>query len=309
LIIAIPLPFLVLALTFKAAEVSLNAFAWTTVLRAAYPAESFSFRQTLGVVQGGVGIFAIIPPKFGGFAVLGLYRAAFPTIPMASILATRVVQGASSTILGTLVLLAFGVVTAGIGEQSGFLDSLAAFYEDQPVIASAIAALIVGVIILLVRRGREWLQGFGHQLAVGGAILRSPRRYVLLVMAPTLLAFALRWGVTATLLAAFTIPVSWETLLRVNVSHGLARSVQVTPGGIGTTQAFDLVALQGVAPVEVIAAYSLSQSAILFVFNILFALAALIWAFGWDRTVRLLKFPGRSRNPSAPPAAPQASVG
>jgi hypothetical protein len=25
--------------------------------------------------------------------------------------------------------------------------------------------------------------------------------------------------------------------------------------------------------------------------------------------VRLLKFPGRSRNPSAPPAAPQASVG
>ena len=96
--------------------------------------------------------------------------------------------------------------------------------------------------------------------------------------------------------------------MRVNVSHGLARTVQVTPGGFGTTQAFDLVALRGIAPVEVITAYSLSQAAILLVFNIAFGLVALTWAFGWDRTARLMRLPGR-RGAAATPVAAQASAG
>jgi hypothetical protein len=162
---------------------------------------------------------------------------------------------------------------------------------------------------MLVHRGREWLRGFATQIAVGGAILRSPRRYVLLVALPTLLAFVLRWGVTGTLLAAFGVPVSLDTLLRVNVSHGLARSVQIAPGGIGTTQAFDLVALQGIAPAEVIAAYSLSQSAILLVFNIAFGLIAVTWAFGWERTTRLMRFPWRSVKALPAPSSPPAGAG
>jgi hypothetical protein len=149
---------------------------------------------------------------------------------------------------------------------------------------------------------RPWLRGFVAEMALGGAILRSPRRYLGLVVTPTLLAFVLRWGVTATLLAAFMIPLSFETLLRVNVSHGIARSVQVTPGGFGTTQAFDLVALHGIASPEVITAYSLSQAAILFVFNIAFGLVALTWAFGWERTTRLIRFPGRDADPAPAPA-------
>ena len=161
---------------------------------------------------------------------------------------------------------------------------------------------------MLLRRSRDWLRGFVAQMAMGGAILRTPGRYILLVMVPTLLAFALRWGVTGTLLLAFGISPSLETLLRVNVSHGLARTVQVTPGGFGTTQAFDLVALQGIAPVEVITAYSLSQAAILLVFNIAFGLVALTWAFGWDRTARLMRLPGRHAAGTVP-VAPQVSAG
>ena len=116
-------------------------------------------------------------------------------------------------------------------------------------------------------------------------------------------------GLTGTLLLAFGILPSPETLLRVNVSHGLARYVQVMPGGLGTTQAFDLVALRGIAPVEVITAYSLAQVAILLVFNIAFGLVALTWAFGWSRTARLVRLPGRSA-PAGPAAVvPQPGVG
>jgi hypothetical protein len=309
LIAAIPPQFVIVACMLKGTEVALNAVAWAVVLRAAYPEEEIGFRQTLGVIQGGVGIFALIPPKFGGFALLGLYRAAFPTLGLPVLLATRVIQGFASTLLGTTVLLLFGVTQAGIGEETGFLPAIVAFYGERTALAILLTVVGAGLAVILVHRGREWLRGFATQIAVGGAILRSPRRYVLLVALPTLLAFVLRWGVTGTLLAAFGVPVSLDTLLRVNVSHGLARSVQIAPGGIGTTQAFDLVALQGIAPVEVIAAYSLSQSAILLVFNIAFGLIAVTWAFGWERTTRLMRFPWRSVKALPAPSSPPAGAG
>jgi hypothetical protein len=309
LIAAIPAPFVVLACTLKAAEVSLNAAAWKTVLRAAYPEEGIGFRQTLGVVQGGVGILAVIPPKLGGFAVLGLYRAAFPSLSITAVLATRAVQGISSTILGTVLLVIFGIANAGFGEKSGYLDQVVGFFVAWPSLAVLLTALIAFLLVALLRRSRHWLRAFIVEIAVGGAILRTPARYIFQVMIPTLLAFALRWGVTATLLLAFGISPSLETLFRVNISHGLARSVQVAPGGFGTTQAFDLIALRGIAPVEVITAYSLSQAGILLVFNIAFALVALIWAFGWDRTARLLRLPGRHTGTVTVPAVPQASAG
>ena len=80
------------------------------------------------------------------------------------------------------------------------------------------------------------------------------------------------------------------------------------PGGLGTTQAFDLVALQGLAPVEVIVAYSLSQGAILLVFNMLFGIAAVTWAFGWERTKRLIRLPRREGDVAPIPAAPPAGI-
>ena len=309
LIAGIPAPFVILACTLKPAEVSLNAAAWKTVLHSAYPEAGIGFRQTLGVVQGGVGIFAVIPPKFGSFAVLGLYRAGFPSLSITAVLATRVVQGISSTILGTVLLVLFGVANAGFGERGGILDRVAAFFGEWPVPAVVLTALIASLLVVLLRRSRDWLRGFVAEFAMGGAILRTPGRYVFQVMIPTLLAFALRWGVTGTLLLAFGIAPSLGTLLRVNVSHGLARTVQVTPGGFGTTQAFDLVALQGIAPVEVITAYSLSQAGILLVFNIVFGLVALTWAFGWERTARLIRLPGRRAGAVPPPIAAQVSAG
>jgi hypothetical protein len=207
------------------------------------------------------------------------------------------------------LLVIFGVAIAGFGEQGGILDWLVSAFVEWPLLAILLTALIVLLLVVLLCRGRNWLRGFIAEMAVGGAILRTPGRYIFQVMVPTLLAFALRWGVTGTLLLAFGISPSLETLLRVNVSHGLARSVQVTPGGFGTTQAFDLVALRGIAPVEVITAYSLAQAGILLVFNIAFGVVALTWAFGWDRTARLIRLPGRHAGPAAAPVAPQVGIG
>lgn len=307
LIAAIPLPFLLVALLMKLTEVALNAFAWMISLRAAFPDQRITYRQMFGVVQGGIALTSLIPPKFGSVALLGLYKVAFPTLPITTVLAARIVQGTSSAIVGFVMLILFGIVV-GSGSEDGFFDTALAFARVQPLLAALIVAGLVALIAFLVKRGRHWLRAFGHQISMGGAILRMPRRYALLVVIPTLSAYALRWAVTGTLMAAFGIPVNWETLLRVNVSHGLSRTVQVTPGGLGTMQAFDLVALQGFAPVDVIAAYSLTQSGVLLIFNVFCGVVALLWAFGLQGAASFLNRGRTGESPApAPAATPSAS--
>jgi uncharacterized membrane protein YbhN (UPF0104 family) len=294
LITAVPLPYLIVACLLKAGEVVLNAVTWRNVLRAAYPDRPIPLRPVLGVVQGTLGIFAVIPPKFGGFAVLGLYRLAFPDLALTGLIATRMVQGITATVVGTALLLI--VVMGVVSEQAAPWST---WFADQPLAA----ALVIGGFVLLgllLFAYRSYLRSFGAELARAGAILRTPGRFAGLVVLPSLVAIALRWGVTATLLTAFAIPATLESLLLVNVSHGVARSFQVTPGGFGTLQAVDLVALQGFAPAAVVTAYSLTQAALLLLFNIAFGLVAMSWAFGWTATRTFLCRRGQERAPAPP---------
>ena len=78
LIAAVPPAYVLLACGLKGLEVALNTSAWVTVLHSAYPEQSVTFRQALGVVQGSIGIATIIPPKVSGVPILGLYRARLP---------------------------------------------------------------------------------------------------------------------------------------------------------------------------------------------------------------------------------------
>jgi hypothetical protein len=68
------------------------------------------------------------------------------------------------------------------------------------------------------------------------------------------------------------------------------------------------VALNGFASVEVITAYSLAQGAILLLFNLVFGFIALLWAFGWERTVRLIRFPSREAKSAPAPVPSQISA-
>jgi hypothetical protein len=56
----------------------------------------------------------------------------------------------------------------------------------------------------------------------------------------------------------------------------------VTPGGAGVTQAFNVASLKGVASPTDATAYSVAQQLITTAWNIVFAIAMLVWAFGWS---------------------------
>src|SRR4051812_21539538 len=124
LIAAVSPTYILLACGLKAIEVMLNTSAWVAVLHAAFPEQSVTFRQALGVVQGSIGIATIIPPKLSGVPILGLYRAAFPGLGLAALIATRTVQGVTASVLGLAATLAFGVSAFDAGDVSGFTDRI-----------------------------------------------------------------------------------------------------------------------------------------------------------------------------------------
>jgi hypothetical protein len=130
LIAAVPPGYVLLACVLKALEVGLNTSAWVTVLHAAYPEQSVTFRQALSVVQGSIGIASVIPSKVSGVPILGLYRSAFPELDIAALFATRTVQGLTASVPAIAVLLAFGVSSIDGGDASGLVDRMVAFSRE-----------------------------------------------------------------------------------------------------------------------------------------------------------------------------------
>ena len=83
------------------------------------------------------------------------------------------------------------------------------------------------------------------QAKEGGAILAHPRKYFLRVFPPSLLAWLASLGVMAVFLAAYEIPVSFDTLMRICGGNSIANVTSVTPGGAGVKQAFNVASLNG----------------------------------------------------------------
>ena len=84
-------------------------------------------------------------------------------------------------------------------------------------------------------------------------------------------------------LAAFAIPVTFESIMWVTGSGSLANVVSVTPGAVGITQATNALALDACCnvPNSDAVAYSTAQQLITTAWNVLFALVLVVCVFGW----------------------------
>jgi uncharacterized membrane protein YbhN (UPF0104 family) len=63
--------------------------------------------------------------------------------------------------------------------------------------------------------------------------------------------------------------------------NSIANTVSVTPGGVGVNQAANVAALDDVTDAATATAYSLGQQLAVTAWNIAFAVAVMLWAFGW----------------------------
>ena len=122
-----------------------------------------------------------------------------------------------------------------------------------------------------------------EQAKQGGAILSRPKEYFARAFLPSLLSWLCKLAVIGIFLAAFAIPVTFESVMWVTGSGSLANVVSVTPGAVGITQATNALALDSCCDVDKGTAvdYSTAQQLITTAWNVLFALVLVVLVFGW----------------------------
>jgi uncharacterized membrane protein YbhN (UPF0104 family) len=144
--------------------------------------------------------------------------------------------------------------------------------------------IVVGGIVVLAFVARVLWQRSGawrERIRTGGAILGSPRRFLVGVALPAVGSFAARLGIVAVFLAAFSIPVTFHTVIAVTGANSVANTVSVTPGAVGVTQAANVVVLDSVTSTSNATAYSVAQQLLITAWDVVFAIAMVAWVFGW----------------------------
>ena len=283
---AIPAGYMVAALVFQTGQTLLAGLSYYGILRAAYPGKGqVEFWPIVTAYAVGVAMNNFLPANIGTFATLIMFTAIIPAATFAGAIAAYLVQKIFFTIAGTFVYLyLFLSVPGSFNENLGNIS-------DNPLTTILI---LVGGAFLIVILGRifwEQVKKLWEKAKQGGAILSRPKEYLLRVFLPSLLSWLCKLTVIGIFLAAFAIPVTFESIMWVVGSGSLANVVSFTPGAVGITQATNALALDTCCNVanNTTIAYSTAQQLITTAWNAVLALVLVVLVFGWSGGKQLVQ--------------------
>ncbi len=249
---AIPLKYLVLGSVLQILQTSLNGLAYYGILAYAYPGRA-ALWPIITAYAVGVSMNNFLPANIGTFVTLLMFVAIIPGSNFPGIFAAYLVNKIFFTIVGGFVYLYLFL------EAGAAFDVELGWFRDHPVL---LLGMIVGgafLIVIVVRICWRWLKKLWEQAKQGGKILSSPGAYTKRVFLPQLGSYAAKVGVIMVFLAAYSIPVTFDSVMSVIGSSSAANMASVTPGAVGVTQAANVVALQDYTTANTATAYSLSQ--------------------------------------------------
>jgi uncharacterized membrane protein YbhN (UPF0104 family) len=272
------------ALILQTGQTIFSGLAYYGILKAAYRDE-VTLWPVLAAYSVGVAMNNFLPANIGTLVTLTMFVAIIPSCTVAGALAAYLVQKIFYTVAGAFVYLYMFLSVPGAFDLSFGRE------DRHPVITIAIVA---GIVIGLVVVGRIfWRQvkKLWVQAREGGVILSTPRRYFSRVFFPSFLGWLCKAGVTAIFLAAFAIPVTFESVMWVFGSGSLANVASFTPGAIGVTQATNALALAQCCNVPKSQAidYSTAQQVITTAWNQIVAIVFVCWVFGWSGGKKLVR--------------------
>ena len=271
----IGLGYLLAGWALQTVQTTLTAFAWYSILRFAYPGGRVAYLQILAAYAAGVALNGFLPANIGTVVCLLMFVAIIPGANFPGVLGGMVVQKIFFTVAGAFV---YAYLFLSV---PGSLDLQLPALHDHPVL---ILAILAGAGMLLLILGRIFwrkLKGLWAKAVQGGAILSQPREYALRVALPSFGAWLAKLGVIAVFLAGYGIAVTFHSVMSVMGGNSIANTVSVTPGGVGVNQAANVAALDSVTDAATATAYSLGQQLAITAWNIAFAVALVVWAFGW----------------------------
>jgi uncharacterized membrane protein YbhN (UPF0104 family) len=273
---AVPAGYIVAGLAFQSAQTFFAGVSYYGILRAAYPGQ-VQLWPIVTAYAVGVAMNNFLPANIGTFVTLMMFVAIIPAATFPGALAAYLVQKIFFTIAGTFVYLYLFLSVPG-----SFDENLGNFHE-HPALSIAIA---LGAVLLIVVVGRIfWRQvkKLWAQAKQGGVILSRPREYFTRAFLPSLVSWLCKLTVIGIFLAAFAIPVTFESIMWVTGSGSLANVVSFTPGAVGITQATNALALDRccAVPTSTAVDYSTAQQLITTAWNVLVALVLVVVVFGW----------------------------
>jgi uncharacterized membrane protein YbhN (UPF0104 family) len=267
--------YLILGIVLRSAQTLLNAVAWLFILRAAYPHAAVRYWPILAACAVGTGLNAVLPASLGSIVQLLMFVAIIPGSTFAGVSAAWVVEKLFFTATNAVVYLyLFVAVPGSFSVELGTL-------RRHPEWAAVVVLGVITLVVLLVRIFWQRLEHLWHEAKQGGAILSSPRDYLLKVALPSLGVYLARLGTIAVFLAAYSIPVSFGSVMHVVAGNSIAGATAVTPGAAGVSQAISAVALSDYTDAQTATAYSVAQQLVTTAWNVVFAVILVLLVFGW----------------------------
>ena len=272
----VPAGYIVAGLAFQTGQTFLAGLSYYGILRAAYPGEAKVWPIVTAYAVG-VAMNNFLPANIGTFVTLLMFVAIIPAATFGGAIAAYLVQKIFFTIAGAFVYLYLFLSVPGSFDLN--LGNL----SKHPVAAILIAAGVVFLILVVGRILWRHVKKFWEQAKEGGVILTRPREYLTHVFLPSLLSWLCKLVVIGIFLAAFAIPVTFESIMWVTGSGSLANVASFTPGAVGITQATNALALDTCCnvPKNTAIDYSTAQQLITTAWNILLAVVLTVLVFGW----------------------------
>ncbi|MGH3084522.1 MAG: lysylphosphatidylglycerol synthase transmembrane domain-containing protein [Gaiellaceae bacterium] len=272
----VPAGYMVAGVVFQTGQTLFAGLSYYGILRAAYPGE-VEYWPIVTAYAVGVAMNNFLPANIGTVVTLMMFIAIIPAATFGGAIAAYLVQKIFFTIAGTFVYLYLFLSVPG-----SFDENLGNLSED-PVRTILIAAGAFFLIVVLGRIFWRQVKKLWAQAKQGGVILSRPREYLTHAFLPSLLSWLCKLAVIGIFLAAFTIPVTFESIMWVTGSGSLANVVSFTPGAVGITQATNALALDTCCDVARSTAidYSTAQQLITTAWNVLFAIVLVVSVFGW----------------------------
>jgi uncharacterized membrane protein YbhN (UPF0104 family) len=282
----ISIGYIILGCIFQCAQTCLTALGWYGILRYAYPG-GVTYMPVLASYAAGVALNNFLPANIGTFVTLLMYVAIVRGATFPGILAGYLVQKIFYLIVGTLIYIyLFWAVAGSFDFQFGNeWDAV----SGHPLLISGIVLGGAFLVVILARIFWHWVKGMWEKAKQGAAILGDLRAYTKWVLLPQMGGYVAKVLVIIVFLAAYSIPVTFGSVMSVLGSNQLANLLSLTPGGLGVNQAFNAFALESYTSSTTATAYSLGQQLVTTAFNVGFAVILICVVFGWSGGSQLVR--------------------
>ena len=257
--------------------------AWRNAIDASYADQEVRWPPIYAAYLSGVGVNALIPARAGDAVRLYLAHRAVPGSTYTTLASTLLVLSFFDMAMALAIFVY--ALTLGVLPGIGTLDRLRGFDFGFFAANPEFSLVLLLVLLILGLVGIQWARlhvaEFKEHVRQGFAVLQDRTEYLRRVAAWQAGDWLLRFVAIWFFLDAFGIQQTIRNVLLVQVTQSLATLVPVSPGGIGTEQAFIVYVFSrtGIGRATLLA-FSVGMKLTLIVTNVVLGFTALFLTLG-----------------------------